>query len=213
LYPISFPFNRHPPPLSSRAPYLLHRSLHLLRVLAVIRIRYEGSAEMAKPSADDAELRRACVAAVAALGARGGGHLLHPRCQGPRHLREVGRHTRPRVLTLTGQQLCLPAAASFLGRYAQMRVLQEGNEFYRTWVLCNVCETQLRSHHVVLGTGPWAGRKFCLGSRKIDAEASFTTTPPLRRRKIARQASFSFYRPATPASPSANRRCPTATTS
>jgi hypothetical protein len=60
---------------------------------------------MAKSSADDAELRRACAAAVAASGARGEDVAFSIRVAKGRGIFEkLGRLAKPRVLALTGQR-------------------------------------------------------------------------------------------------------------
>ena len=57
---------------------------------------------MAKSSADDAELRRACAAAVAASGARGEEVTFSIRvAQGRGIFEKLGRLAKPRVLALT----------------------------------------------------------------------------------------------------------------
>jgi len=59
---------------------------------------------MAKSSADDAELRRACAAAVAASGARGEEVAFSIRVAKGRGIFEkLGRLAKPRVLALTGR--------------------------------------------------------------------------------------------------------------
>ena len=59
---------------------------------------------MAKSSADDAELRRACAAAVAASGARGEEVTFSIRVAKGRGIFEkLGRLAKPRVLALTGR--------------------------------------------------------------------------------------------------------------
>lgn len=59
---------------------------------------------MAKSSADDAELRRACAAAVAASGARGEDVAFSIRVAKGRGIFEkLGRLAKPRVLALTGR--------------------------------------------------------------------------------------------------------------
>jgi hypothetical protein len=61
---------------------------------------------MAKSSADDAELRRACAAAVAASGARGEEVTFSIRVAKGRGIFEkLGRLAKPRVLALTCQLL------------------------------------------------------------------------------------------------------------
>lgn len=61
---------------------------------------------MAKSSADDAELRRACAAAVAASGARGEEVSFSIRVAKGRGIFEkLGRLAKPRVLALTSQFL------------------------------------------------------------------------------------------------------------
>ena len=66
---------------------------------------------MAKSSADDAELRRACAAAVAASGARGEDVAFSIRVAKGRGIFEkLGRLAKPRVLALTG--LCPPSPSS-----------------------------------------------------------------------------------------------------
>jgi hypothetical protein len=63
---------------------------------------------MAKSSADDAELRRACAAAVAASGARGEEVTFSIRVAKGRGIFEkLGRLAKPRVLALTCQSLPL----------------------------------------------------------------------------------------------------------
>jgi hypothetical protein len=60
---------------------------------------------MAKSSADDAELRHACAAAVAASGARGEEVTFSIRVAKGRGIFEkLGRLSKPRVLALTGQR-------------------------------------------------------------------------------------------------------------
>ena len=60
---------------------------------------------MAKSSADDAELRRACATAVAASGARGEEVAFSIRVAKGRGIFEkLGRLAKPRVLALTGQR-------------------------------------------------------------------------------------------------------------
>jgi hypothetical protein len=59
---------------------------------------------MAKSSADDAELRRACATAVAASGARGEEVAFSIRVAKGRGIFEkLGRLAKPRVLALTGR--------------------------------------------------------------------------------------------------------------
>ena len=81
---------------------------------------------MAKSSADDAELRRACAAAVAASGARGEEVTFSIRVAKGRGIFEkLGRLAKPRVLALTGQwcpsypspPLSLSAALLYLLRF------------------------------------------------------------------------------------------------
>ena len=60
---------------------------------------------MAKSSADDAELRRACAAAVAASGARGEEVAFSIRvAKGHGIFEKLGRLAKPRVLALTGER-------------------------------------------------------------------------------------------------------------
>lgn len=66
---------------------------------------------MAKSSADDAELRRACAAAVAASGARGEEVAFSIRVAKGRGIFEkLGRLAKPRVLALTGQRPPSPSS-------------------------------------------------------------------------------------------------------